>query len=71
MLPTKLPPSDREYAQQRRILIIVIGLLMLAAVLVLLLAKQLPLAGRLFAAATDLVVAAVLWLVLRQKFPKR
>jgi hypothetical protein len=65
------PPSDREYAQQRLILKIIIGVLVLAAVLVLTLATKLPLSARLFAAGTDVALAAVLWLVLRQKFPKR
>ena len=70
-MPASQPPSDRDYAQQRLILKIIIGVLALAAVLVLTLATKLPLPARLFAAATDLVIAAVLWIVLRQKFPPR
>lgn len=70
-MPASQPPSDRDYAQQRLILKIIIGVLALAAVLVLTLATKLPLPARLFAATTDLVIAAVLWVVLRQKFPPR
>ena len=47
---------------------IVIAFLLLAAVVVGVLLKALPLPVRLMVAATDVVVAVVLMLVLRQKF---
>jgi hypothetical protein len=50
---------------------IIIGILLVAAALILMLATSLPLAVRLFAAATDIAIGGVLWIVLRQKFPKR
>jgi uncharacterized membrane protein len=57
-------------SQQRTILKVAIGVLLAAAVLVLTLAGRLPLPARLFTAAMDVVLAGVLWVVLRQKFPK-
>lgn len=66
-----LPPTDPragDIARQKLILTIIIGAVVLGAVLVVAVAKQLPLPIRLLIAGSDLVVAAVLWLVIRQKF---
>jgi uncharacterized membrane protein len=57
-------------SQQRTLLKVAIGVLLVAAVLVLALAGRLPLPARLFMAAMDVALAGVLWVVLRQKFPK-
>jgi len=68
---TDSPPPDssgRDPAKQKFVLKIVIGFLVLSSILIVTFAKALPLPARLFVAATDLVVAAALWLVLRQKF---
>jgi len=59
-----------DLSQQRRILQGAIVVLLIAAVLVLVLAGRLPLAARLFTAGMDVALAGVLWVVLRQKFPK-
>jgi len=71
-MPTPdLPPTDPragEIARQRMILTIIIGAVVIGAVLVVAVARQLPLPIRLLIAGSDLVVAAVLWLVIRQKF---
>ena len=57
-----------DIARQRLILTVIIGAVALGAILVVVVAKQLPLPLRLLIAGSDLVVAAVLWLVIRQKF---
>ncbi len=71
-MPTPdLPPTDPragDIARQRLILTVIIGAVALGAILVVVVAKQLPLPLRLLIAGSDLVVAAVLWLVIRQKF---
>lgn len=54
-------------ARQKLIAKIVIAVLVLGAILVATLATAIPLPLRLLAAATDLLAAAVLWLLLRQK----
>lgn len=71
MLPSKTPPQDpatNERARQALGLKIVVAFLLLAAVVVGVFLKALPLPVRLMVAATDVVVAVVLMLVLRQKF---
>lgn len=62
------PPAERERAKQRRIVQLTIVLLVLGAIAMLTVAQKLPLPARLFTAATDLVVAAVLVVLYRQKF---
>jgi uncharacterized membrane protein len=62
------PVSSAEITRQKRTLIAVIILLIVMAGLVLTVVPKLPLPARIFVAATDLVGAAVLALVLRQKF---
>jgi hypothetical protein len=62
------PSASRNLARQRLALKIVIGFLVLSALLIATLATRLALPIRLFVAATDLIVSAVLWLLLRQKF---
>ncbi len=57
-----------ERARQRAVIIIVIVALIVMAALVLTVVPKLILPIRIFIAATDLVLAAVLWLLLRQKF---
>jgi hypothetical protein len=71
--PDPSPPdrAARDLARQRTILKAMIGVLLLGGVAVLAFARQLPLPLRIFSAATDLVTAAVLWLVYRQKFSGR
>jgi len=71
MATTDLPPTDPragEIARQKMILTLVIGFIALAAAIFVVTARQLPLPVRLLIAGSDLVVAAVLWLVIRQKF---
>ncbi len=66
MSPDTPPPSD--LARQKLILVIVMFVLLGMAALVLTVVPHLPLPLRIFVAATDVILAAVLWLVLRQKF---
>ena len=71
MLPSKTPDEDRatsERARQATGLKIVIAFLLLAAVVVGVFVTALPLPVRLMVAATDVIAAVVLILVLRQKF---
>ena len=67
------PPHDnaqiaKERARQASGIKVVIGFLLLAAVVVGVFVTALPLPVRLMVAATDLVAALVLYVVLRQKF---
>jgi hypothetical protein len=61
-------PTSRDLARQKLILRIVIGALVVMAVLAIVAVPRLRLPVRLFVASTDLIAAAVLWLLLRQKF---
>lgn len=66
-----MPPENRpsaELARQKLILWIVIFALIGMAILVLTIVPHLALPIRIFVAATDLILAAVIALVLRQKF---
>ncbi len=63
---SKDPAAER--ARQRAIIIVVIVALVVMAALVLTVVPKLVLPARIFIAAMDLALAAVLWLVLRQKF---
>lgn len=63
---SKDPAAER--ARQRAIIIVVIIALVVMAALVLTVVPKLVLPARIFIAAMDLVLAAVLWLLLRQKF---
>ena len=70
----EFPPTDPRagnLARQRMILTIVIIAVVLGAITIVVYARQLPLQVRLLIAGGDLVVAAVLWLVLRQKFSEK
>jgi hypothetical protein len=61
-------PPPAELARQKLILGFVIAALVGMAILVLTIVPNLALPLRIFVAATDLILAAVLALVLRQKF---
>lgn len=61
-----LPP--RERTRQKTILWIVVIALVCMAGLALFAVPRLSLPIRIFVASTDLIAAAVLWLLLRQKF---
>jgi hypothetical protein len=63
---SKDPAAER--ARQRAIILVVIVALVVMAALVLTVVPKLVLPARIFIAAMDLVLAAVLWLLLRQKF---
>ena len=67
-----LPPTspDSERKRQRLILILVIIAFVIMAVLVLTVVPKLILPVRIFIAAMNLILAAVLALVLHQKFPR-
>lgn len=62
------PPPDPTLLRQRRVLQIAIVILIVGAIAIAGFVTRIPLPVRLFVAATDLIAAAVLWLVLRQKF---
>ncbi len=65
------PPADprsARLARQKRTLHIACAVLILGAILLLTLPGPIPLPLRLILAAFDLVAAATLWLVSRQKF---
>ncbi|ACB75286.1 hypothetical protein [Opitutus terrae] len=62
------PPPDSTLLRQRRVLQIAIVVLIVGAIAIAGFVPRIPLPVRLFVAATDLIAAAVLWLVLRQKF---
>lgn len=72
-MPDALPPSPppSELARQKLILRVVILAFVVMAVLVLTVVPHLNLPVRIFVAAMDLILAAVIWLVLRQKFSGR
>ena len=65
---SKDPAAER--ARQRAIIIVVIIALVVMAALVLTVVPNLVLPARIAIAAMDLVLAAVLWIVLRQKFSR-
>lgn len=67
-VPGKTPAEAR--ARQAQGLKLVIAFLLVSAVVFGAFVTALPLPVRLFVAATDLIIAAVLGLVLRQKFRK-
>ena len=60
--------ADQERARQAAALKVIIAFLLVAAVVVVGFVKIIPLPLRVLVAATDVIGAAVLWLVLRQKF---
>ena len=65
------PPTGKgkgPLARQRSIIKLVIGLLLVMAALALVVVPRLATPLRVFVAASDVILAAVLWLVLRQKF---
>jgi hypothetical protein len=69
--PPSPPTNTRELRRQRLILKAAIAVLVIGALLIALLAKNVALPLRLFVASTDLILAAVLWLLLRQKFSSK
>jgi hypothetical protein len=64
-------PTPRDLHRQKLILRIVIVALVIMAVLAVVAVPRLKLPIRLFVASTDLIAAAILWLLLRQKFGGR
>ena len=70
--PTSPPPDPRTAqlrARQKSSVYFAMAMLLLAAIaLVALPLNRIPFAVRALGAATDVVIAAVLWLVVRQKF---
>jgi hypothetical protein len=73
MTPSSPPPSDPALAalrsrQKSSVYLAMSFLLLSAMALVALPLTKIPFAVRALAAATDVVIAAVLWLVARQKF---
>lgn len=64
-LPPK--PSDAEIARQKLLLGVIVTVLVVGAGLIIFLAKSIPLPMRLLAASMDIILAAVLWLLSRQK----
>ena len=69
--PTEQKHTDRERARQAAALKVIIAFLLVAAIVVARFVKVIPLPLRLLVAATDVIGAAVLWLVLRQKFSNK
>jgi hypothetical protein len=65
------PNEDAQRARQANGLKAVIVILLIFAVIVGFFLKVLPLPVRILVAATDVIAAAVLALVIRQKFSKR
>lgn len=65
------PPTEPDLARQKLTIILAMVLLVVMAVLVLTVVPKLPLAVKIFVAASNLVGAAVLALVLRQKFSSK
>jgi hypothetical protein len=61
-------PLPAEFRTQRRTIQLVMVLLVVMAALVVTVVPKLPLLARLLIAASDLVGAAVLGLIIRQKF---
>ena len=72
MLPTTPPTSDVAAQRKRQALTLkfVIGILLVSAGVFAFLLKGLALPLRLMIASMDVSLAAVLWLVLHQKFRK-
>ena len=61
-------PGDQARARQRFMLQVTVTILVVSALLVLLLPIQLPRPVRLAVVATDLLAAAIIWLLGRQRF---
>ena len=73
-MPANLPPSqndDAQLARQATGLKAVIVILLIFAVVVGFFLKVLPLPVRILVAATDVIAAAVLALIIRQKYSRR
>ena len=75
-MSTSTPPQNnaqiaKERARQASGIKVVIGFLLIAAVIVGVFVTALPLPVRLMVAATDVVAALVLFVVLRQKFGRK
>ena len=73
-MTTNLPPSQNDEAQLARQatgLKAVIVILLIFAVVVGFFLKVLPLPVRILVAATDVIAAAVLALIIRQKYSRR
>lgn len=70
---TDLPPPDRTVspARQRFLLSAAVWIFVIAALAVLMLPIALPRPIRLAIAAIDLVAAAIIWLLARQRFGPR
>lgn len=60
-------PREDALRKARLMLRLVVGGICVGAGLILIFAKQLPLPARVLMAAMDIIIAAVLWLVMRQK----
>lgn len=58
-------------ATQRKLMRLTVAALLLGAVLLVTVATRLPLAVRLLLASIDVIAAASLWLLFRQKFGGR
>lgn len=74
MPPANMPPDTQGHEQRARqaaILKVIIVFLLVSAVIVGVFVTTIPLAVRLMVAATDVIAAAVLALIVRQKFGRR
>ena len=72
-MPTEKTPGpdlSPQRARQARTLKLIIGFLLLSAAAFAFLFTRIALPLRLFVAATDITLAAVLWLLLHQTFRK-
>lgn len=66
-----LPPTDpqsTDHANKKRMLMIICGGLVVSALCIVLLPIPLPLPVKLAVGFIDLVAAAAIWLIARQKF---
>lgn len=75
-LHPSLPPSEPSSTasnpeRQRFLLNAAVWIFVIVAILILILPIRLPRPIRLAVAGTDLIAAAVIWLLARQRFPRR
>jgi hypothetical protein len=67
-LPSPDDPRAGDLARKRLLLQLIVAIFIVSAILILVLPLRLPSPLRYAVAATDLIAAAVIWLLGRQRF---
>lgn len=69
-MPDSFDPTEDALRKARRLLNTVVVIIIAVAILIVFFVKRLPLPARLLLASFDIVIAATLWLVMRQKMKR-